>query len=236
MSTPTPRPAHTGRAPGATPSSTSSDSMEGVTPTATQYLAAPVKIKTPDSYDGDRRKLKSFLTHLDLYFGFNAHQFATPQDRVLYASSYLKGSAFDWFETYIRDFLDHQDQPTLMEEETRTIFNNYSEFVSKIKINFGDIDEERTAERHLQALTQKGSAANYAAEFRQYAARTEWDDAALTAIYYRGLKDLIKDDIARGERPEDLEDMISTAIRIDNRQYERRLEKGGQHRPVAHTP
>ena len=54
------------------------DSIKGVTPTTTQYLAALIKIKTLDSYNRDYKKLKSFLTHLDLYFRFNAYQFATP--------------------------------------------------------------------------------------------------------------------------------------------------------------
>ncbi|KFZ19859.1 hypothetical protein V501_00440 [Pseudogymnoascus sp. VKM F-4519 (FW-2642)] len=58
--------------------------------------------------------------------------------------------------------------------------------------------------------------------------RTDWNDDALRARYYDGLKDSIKDEIARGVRPDDLEKLILAATLIDNRHYERRLEKGGQ--------
>ena len=217
-----------------TPRTNASQPARTVTPAPAAaeplYLAAPVKIHQPDLFDGDRKKLKSFLTQLDLYFGFNARQFSTPPDMILYASSYLRGQAFDWFETFVRNFLDNRNTPGDMNDETREIFESYEAFVRKIQRTFGDIDQERTAERRLQTLTQKGSAANYAAEFQQHSARTEWDDAALTAQFYRGLKDRVKDDIARGDRPEDLQEMIETAIRIDNRQYERSLEKGGSYK------
>jgi hypothetical protein len=39
--------------------------------------------------------------------------------------------------------------------------------------------------------------------------------------FYNGLKDSIKDEISRIDRPKDLAEMIETAIRIDNRIYER---------------
>ena len=47
----------------------------------------------------------------------------------------------------------------------------------------------------------------------------------MTALFYQALKEQVKDDIARGDRPTDLEDMINTAVRIDDRQFEQELEK-----------
>jgi hypothetical protein len=51
----------------------------------------------------------------------------------------------------------------------------------------------------------------------------------LTPQFYRGLKDEVKDDIVRGERPEELLPMIKKAINIDSRLYKRRLERKGQY-------
>jgi hypothetical protein len=51
------------------------------------------------------------------------------------------------------------------------------------------------------------------------------------AQYYKGLKDIIKDEMARSDRPENLEDTIKIAVRIDNRIYERALEKEGSYIP-----
>ncbi|SLM33362.1 Zinc finger, CCHC-type [Lasallia pustulata] len=45
-------------------------------------------------------------------------------------------------------------------------------------------------------------------------------------MYYDGLKDAVKDKIARGERPDDLQKMTIMAVRIDNHLYKRRKEKG----------
>ena len=91
---------------------------------------------------------------------------------------------------------------------------------------FGDIDCERTAERELMQLRQTKSAADYMAHFTRLSVATNWEDAALTVMYYAGLKDAVKDKIARGERPDNLRAVTTMAIRIDNRLYERRKEKG----------
>jgi hypothetical protein len=45
--------------------------------------------------------------------------------------------------------------------------------------------------------------------------------------YYKGLKDHVKDEIARLDVPESLNDLIVMAIKIDNRYYERAIERKG---------
>ena len=45
-------------------------------------------------------------------------------------------------------------------------------------------------------------------------------------MYYEGLKDHVKDEIARiGPRLEVVTDLIETAVRIDNQHYEQSLER-----------
>ena len=46
--------------------------------------------------------------------------------------------------------------------------------------------------------------------------RTQWGDSALTALFYQGLKEQVKDDIAQGDRPTELYKMIKTAARIND--------------------
>ncbi|SLM39288.1 Zinc finger, CCHC-type [Lasallia pustulata] len=67
---------------------------------------------------------------------------------------------------------------------------------------------------------------DYTAHFTRINAATNWDNAALTAMYYDGLKDAVKDKIARGDQPDGLWKMTISAVRIDNRLYEQRKEKG----------
>ena len=79
----------------------------------------------------------------------------------------------------------------------------------------------------MQSLWQTGSTANYAAKFQQYAAQTQWENVSLTAQFYQGLKDRGKNNIARGNWPTQLQKMITIAIKIDNKQFEQKLEKKG---------
>ena len=63
------------------------------------------------------------------------------------------------------------------------------------------------------------------AYFTQFGAATNWDGVAITAVYYVGLKDDVKDEIARGERLDDLLIMMVMAIRINNCLYKRCKKK-----------
>ena len=79
----------------------------------------------------------------------------------------------------------------------------------------------------MQSLRQTGSAADYASKFQQLAAQTQWGAVPLVAEFYKGLKDRVKDNVARVNRPNQFQLMINPAIRIDNWQYEHELEKKG---------
>jgi hypothetical protein len=61
------------------------------------------------------------------------------------------------------------------------------------------------------------------------AAKTKWGRAALQHQFYVGLKDTIKDEVARSDKPDDLQELIALTVKIDNRMYERSLEKRGQY-------
>jgi len=92
---------------------------------------------------------------------------------------------------------------------------------------FGDPNKVLVAERRLQEMRQTASVSAYAAEFRKYQTRVEWDDTALASQFYRGLKDTVKDNIVRSDRPTTLQAMIDLAIKIDNRHLERAYERKG---------
>jgi hypothetical protein len=56
---------------------------------------------------------------------------------------------------------------------------------------------------------------------------TNWGDEAICDQYYKGLKDHVKDEISWSDKPDDLKEIIELAQKIDNRYYERQLEKKG---------
>ena len=182
----------------------------------------PLKINTPKPFDGSRAKLQAFFSQVELFFGFNAERFSTDKHKVLYASTYLRGPAFEWFNLFLTDFLN---KPNKRDDNTVEVTQYYSNFKNKLRQVFGNFDKEHSAERRMQSLRQTGSAADYASKFQQLAAQTQWEAVPLVAQFYKKLKDRVKDNVAQVNRPSQLQSMITLAIRIDDRQYERELEK-----------
>ena len=167
--------------------------------------------------------LSSFLTQLNTYIHLNYTMFRKEADKVLYVSFYLRSDAINWFELTLWDYMKNEKKDH--DDETNKIFASLEEFKKQIRIVFGTVDQERTAEREICNIVQKGAAATYAANFQRHAAYMNWDDTALTAQYYKGLKNFVKDEISRSERPSTLAKMIEKSVIIDNRAYKRSMEK-----------
>ena len=98
---------------------------------------------------------------------------------------------------------------------------------------FEDIDAERTAARELMNLEQKRAASMYAAWFQRVSFNLSWRNAALAEQFYRSLKNIVKNNIARRKQSMTLQSMITTAIWIDNQMYERKLEKCNNKAPIV---
>ena len=92
------------------------------------------------------------------------------------------------------------------------MFMNFKMFKIHARRVFEDIDAERTAARELINLKQKRAASIYAVWFQKVLFNLSWENAALAEQFYRGLKNVIKNDIAREEWLTTLQNMIITAI------------------------
>ena len=182
-----------------------------------------IKIPSPDKFLGKQRMLSSFLTQLDTYICLNYTMFRKEADKVLYASSYLRSDALNWFEPTLWDYMENEKKDR--DDKMNEIFASLEEFKKQIRIVFGTINQERTAEREICNIVQKGAAVTYTANFQRHTAYMNWDDTALTAQYYKGLKDFIKDEISHSERPSTLAKMIEKSVIIDNCVYKRSMEK-----------
>lgn len=185
--------------------------------------AAKVKAPRPEPYDGNREGVQAFITQLRAYIHAHEAKFTNVGDETSCAGGLLKGRAAEWFEPTLRDWLENPDSQR--KAETREIFGNFNTFATKLKETFGNPDERRTAERQLLSLTQKGSAGAYAAEFKRLAGKLDLGEEALIIHFYAGLRDEVKDDISKSDRPDTLHEFIGQAIKIDNRLYERRMER-----------
>ena len=78
----------------------------------------------------------------------------------------------------------------------------------------------------IQHIKQRCSAAEYTTQFKQYSVLTDWDDNTLMVMYQRGLKENMKDKIIfDGQAVNTLDKLIAQAIDIDDKLFERAMEK-----------
>lgn len=175
-----------------------------------------LKVAAPEPFTGNRSKLRSFLAQLDIVFILNPNRFCDDRTRILYTVSLLREGAFNWIEPRLRAERGGEHIPEL---------RSYTQFIKELERMFGDIDAQAMAERKLEKLRQTSSARHYVSEFRQAASHLAWGDEALTYKFYSGLKDAVKDCIAEYGRPTEITQLMELAVRIDDRIYERFLEK-----------
>src|SRR6266496_5958294 len=91
---------------------------------------------------------------------------------------------------------------------------------------YRDLDIVKSITQEINALGQTSSVSAYASEFRRLQAYIAWNDQALFDRFYNGLRDNVKDGLVHeNPRPALLETLISAALHIDARIYERILER-----------
>ncbi|KAI7019968.1 hypothetical protein KC355_g2898, partial [Hortaea werneckii] len=183
-----------------------------------------VKVAKPDFFYGERTKLDDWLNQLMIFF--KEEGITKDAKKTITASSYLRGQAQQWIRPRLQEVL-------VTNKDAEGIFNDWNKFVEAIRNIYGLSNDRQVAVRVIQHLTQKTSTSQYTAKFREYSTKTGWDDQALITMYYRGLKDNVKDELMRSGAAQDtLDRMIEAAIEIDDKLYERQQEKShnGQYR------
>ena len=199
----------------ATPRHNSPDS----TATTAIIRTSEPKVASPEFYHGQRNKLSTFITQVMMVITLQPNRFTTEEAKVLYAGSFLRDTAFLWF------------QPSVIANPKPDYMSNFDKFCSELRKTFGDPDEVATAERQLYSLRQRGSASAYLADFMRHAVLVKWNDEAKSAQFYRGLKDAVKDELSRIGKPSSFMELQEAAIRIDTRLFERQVEKGDRYTP-----
>ena len=124
--------------------------LEISAPAPVPVIIKPLKINTPEPFDGNRGKLQAFFSQVELFFGFNVERFPTDEHKVLFASTYLRGPAFEWLNSFLTDFL--KNKPDKRDDDTIEVTQNYSNFKNKLRQVFVDFDKKHSAERRMQSL------------------------------------------------------------------------------------
>lgn len=112
---------------------------------------------------------------------------------------------------------------------------SFPEFSSELTRIFDHPLQGQEAAKHLFSLSQGSlSVAKFSIEFRITAAESGWGEQELKGIFLRSLSDTLKDELGSRDEPSSLEDLISLAIRIDNRLRERDSGSGVSDRDLNH--
>ena len=178
------------------------------------------KVHKPDMFNRtDPCKLHTFLMLCKLNFQNRPKAFATDHTKVTYAQSYLRGMALKWFELDLLNVSNPNAHPIWMD--------NYHQFISKLKSNFGPHDPVRDMEHQLDNLSMKeGQKINkYVVEFNHLTGQVcGYGDGALRHIFYSSLPDCIKDEISHVRKPRTLNGYRTLVQTIDARYWKCKSE------------
>lgn len=180
-------------------------------------------IPDPENYRGEMGKCGGFLLQCSLVFSQKPVTYAADSSKVAFVMGLLQGKALDW--------------ATAMWQSHTDIHNDYVKFESELKKVFDHPVQGKEASKRLLCLNQGShSVAEYSVEFRTLAAEAGWDDSALQTVFLNGLSEQLKDELALKDDSENLDTLISTAIKIDNRLRERRRERNNRSSTSSRPP
>jgi len=150
------------------------------------------KVREPDTFDGtDPKKLRTFLVQCELCFQDQAKAFCLDRAKVTFAQSYLKGMTLEWFELDLLNSGNLADRPRWMD--------SWVHFVAELQSTFGPHDPIADAEHQLEHLRMKDAhrVTRYIVDFNWLASQVQdYGDGALCRLFYSGLPDRLKDEIA----------------------------------------
>ncbi|KAG6328565.1 hypothetical protein ID866_10524 [Astraeus odoratus] len=152
-----------------------------------------MRVHKPDTFNSmDLKKLHTFLVQCKLNFQDHPCIFCLDCSKVMFAQSYLRGMALEWFELDLLSSSNPEDHPLWMD--------NWKEFVTELQSMFGPHNLVADAKNQLDYLQMKdGQCINkYVVEFNRLASQVcGYRDGALCHYFYSGLPDCIKDEICQ---------------------------------------
>ena len=182
-----------------------------------------VKIERPNKYYGQRDKFENWLMQMELFFGFQRGNIPNHK-RVIFAVTYMRDKVLKWVKFFVKIYMKGSNENNY--EEVQEWIKSFPKFKDKINRVFGPSNENNVAIRIIQHLQQRKSAAEYATQFQQHAENTDWDDNAFMTMFRRKLKNNVKNELMRsGAFIENFEKLIEQTIEIDDKLYERAMEK-----------
>ena len=112
------------------------------------------------------------------------------------------------------------------------MFYKFDNFCIYIKNVFGNQNENRAIEKQFLILKQTQSTMGYGSKFKILTYTIKWEDAGFVSKFYEKLKNRVKDTMVAMDKPELLKNIINIAVKIDDRQHDKFVDKKTWFKPI----
>ena len=184
------------------------------------------KIAAPKPFSGKRSESQEFILKCITVFTAQASTYYDDKTKLAYAINLLEKEVYEWVKPAMIASADKKP----------AYIQTWEAFRKEFLKMFSDIDIKELSYQRIQALTQTGSASNYANEFRRHSLPLDWNDEPLRQHFFRGLKSEVKDKVLSPSDFIDLDALIENAIKWDNLLYQRRKDpnnKANEHKAAS---
>ncbi|KAF5365547.1 hypothetical protein D9757_010892 [Collybiopsis confluens] len=174
----------------------------------------PPSFEKPDRFKGKSSEVETFVDAIQDAVELQGNSLTTERSKCIYMSTFLENSPKQWYRGI------KKSHPLLLE--------SFPLFIKAFIDHFGDSNLAYNATGKLEKLTQTGSAAAYAARFRELLVYVNWTEESKINQFYKNLKPATKDLIAtkkRSKRPTDFNKYVEFVIEYDNCVHERETER-----------
>jgi hypothetical protein len=141
-------------------------------------------------------------------------KFQAERDKVLFAASYLRDLANQWW------------MPMLTMQPPPQILDDWAMFTTELFEMFGNQHLQTTSQNAIldMSMPDEGRVSEFLVRFNSHAVYTGWNDAALANHFYRGLPLRLKKRFSYIRRPQTLVEMRRYALDFDQNYWEFREE------------
>lgn len=196
----------------------------GPSPPAPPMVVLPIKAHSsdpsganslfnpPEPFHGEVGKCRGFVLQCRMIFQQFPYAFRQDASKIAYVVGLLRGRALVWAES-----------AWSMSDSS---WDTYDEFIRDFKAVFDFPDHAGNAGSRLMALRQGArSVADFSIDFRLLAAESGWNETALCTVFYGGLNDFLRGELAMKDKPSNLKELIGLAVKLENRIRERHQSK-----------
>jgi len=182
---------------------------------------ATARFCEPKPFKGKADDIPGFLLEINDAIALSRNALPMDQDKCIYMASFFKeGAAKQWYIS-VRISQTH-------------LLDSFEDFRNEFQAHFGNPNVATSAKYKINALSQTGSVASYAARYFELLVHVDWSEQTKIDTFYRKLKPAVKDIISYtpvDKRPKTFKKYVDFCIDIDNRVHEREVEHHHEAKP-----